>query len=80
MDGSADDFDPVLIGNMAAAFEAATSQSVPPCADNPAARFTIARRIVSAARAGERDRHRLELAGSSQTAAEQLPIAHRSSS
>lgn len=80
MDGSADYFDPVLIGNMAAAFEAVTSQSIPPCADRRAARFTIARRIVSAVRAGERDRHRLELAGSSQTATEQLPVAHRSSS
>jgi len=82
MDGSGYYFDPTLIHNMVAAFEAAMARRVPLAADTPAVRFSVARRIIDAARAGERDQHKLEMAANSQTttAEPRLPVAHRTSS
>lgn len=80
MDYSAYYFDPVLIRSMAAAFEAVIARHVSPCTDIPALRATVARHIVDAARAGERNRHRLETAANSQMTTDRLPVAHRSSS
>lgn len=79
MDSSACYFDPTLIHNMVAAFEAVMARRFLPSDDTPVVRFSIACRIVEAARAGERDRHRLEMAANS-TNEQRLPVAHRVSS
>ena len=83
-------FDRVLLRNMTTAFDAVMSR----CAslyDNPSRlRSSVAQHIVKAARAGERDCHRLQVSASShvdastsrsgeQPKAAQLPIAHRNS-
>lgn len=74
-------FDAVLIRSMAKAFEAVVAHHAAQSADTPALRATIARGIIDAARAGERNRQKLERAGSSYLTTEQrLPVAHRSSS
>lgn len=81
MDGSVRYFDPVLIRNMVAAFDATMARYVPLSADTPSIRFSIASRIIHAARTGERDQRKLEMAANSHMTVEQrLPIPHRSSS
>ncbi|WP_139247193.1 hypothetical protein [Hyphomicrobium sp. NDB2Meth4] len=79
MDSSACYFDPTLIRNMVAAFDAAMARRLLPSDHTPTVRFFIARRIIDAARGGERDRHRLEMAADSPPTEQRLPVAHRSS-
>lgn len=90
MESSTGFFDPVLLRNMTSAFEAVMSRCTAPHTGSSSLRSTVARHIVDAARAGERDSHRLEMSASSrveastghpgaQTTTERLPVAHRNS-